>query len=451
MFNNFFTTRSDRKRPPDTGPSSAKSAVQTGRRNLSALYTYTGASRLWFDGGVWVIYWQHQGISIFQVGLLEALLHVVAVLSDVLLGVFADRFGWKVALSASALCGVMYCAISLVAHGFLLAALAFAFRGLQVTLANGSDSALMYESAVVAGLSDRYLTISGRMVAIGLVSMGVAEMVGATVATWSWSALYLAFLGANLASLVAVLWIREPRDWAVVAKCHVSDEPEAGVRADNVYLSMPVVDPVLHRFALAIAVDAIRFARHNAAFARWIVLSGTLSGFLATFAFYGQSLLRETGWTLIAIGVLSAFENGLGAVASVRTARLVERIGERRTIGTAGGLAVIGLLLFAWVPGLGAGLGFLVNSVAGNVADPVIDLGLNRIVPTQQRATLLSFNSTAFSLFMVVVFPLFGLLAAHIGIVRTAEIASVVGAVAILLVTWWWAGGRAGEVVPESL
>ncbi|MCL6445260.1 MAG: MFS transporter [Alicyclobacillus sp.] len=324
----------------------------------------------------------------------------------VMRGVFSFRRIWSF---YSAIFGQ---AITSAFGHFEVAKTAFAFRGLQLTLANGSDSALSYESAKWAGLSDRYLAISGRLFATALISMGIAESVSGAVAQWSWTALYLLYMGANLISFFVTLWIREPR------------ESRGMERRQPVHV---------------IARDAIQFARRSRPFAKWILLSGTLSGLLATFAFYGQALLLHAGWSLIGIGVLSGVENGVGAAASASAEKVVKRFGERGAIGLSGALAMTGLLTLSWLPGLGAGIGFLMNSVAGNLADPMIDKGLNGIVPSGQRATLLSFNSTAFSVFMIVVFPLLGLLVQHIGLVHAAYVGSVVGAVAIVCVTalWW--------------
>lgn len=398
--------------------------ARDGRRNLRTLYAYTGVSRLWFDGGLWFIYWQHRGISVFEVGILEAILHIVALVSDVPLGIFADRLGWKVALAASSLSGVAYTAVALVAQNFWMGVLAFSIRGLQVTLANGSDASIAYESAQWAGQTDRYLAISGRLFAIALISMGIAESISGTVANWSWAALYLAYMGANLLSFFVVLGIREPREFRVMEQ-----RPPA----------------------YAIAREAIRFARHSRPFTKWILLSGTLSGVLATFAFYGQTLLLHAGWTLIGIGILSGVENGVGAFASLSAAKAVDRLGERTTIGLSGLLAMVGLLIFGWLPGPSAGIGFLINSVAGSLADPIIDQGLNRIVPTHQRATLLSINSTAFSVFMIVVFPLFGLLIQRIGLVHAAYVGSAVGSVAILFALAWWWKGHQGTPITSNV
>ncbi|QQE77199.1 MFS transporter [Alicyclobacillus sp. SO9] len=400
--------------PNDSSKLSRKlTRAQIGRKNIAVLYTYSGISHLWFDGGLWVVYFQHKGLSLFQVGLLEAVLHLVAVASDVPIGIFADKIGWKRSLGLSTVAGIIYTVLCLSSASIWLFVAAFAARGLQITLTNGSDAAIAYESTVWAGMKDKYLAISGRLFAIGLISMGIAEAVGGSLANWSWSSIYVAFTIANVLSFIAVLFIREP--W------------EARIGANETRLS-----------ALTITVEAVRFARRSKAFAKWIVFSTILSGFTATFSFYGQSLLLHAGWSLIGLGVLTGAENGIGAIVSWMTHRIVRRFSEPATMTASGILASIGLLAFAWIPGMLSGAGYLLGSAADNLSYPLIDQGLNRIVPSAQRATLLSAHSTGFSLFMIAGFPLFGAVAQKIGLVHTAYLVSIVGAVCILGVTWWW-------------
>lgn len=391
-----------------------------GRRNLKSLYIFNATSRLWFDGGLWLIYFQHQGVTLFQVGVLEAILHIVAVASDLPIGVFADRFGWKLSLSLGSLLGVGYTSIALFGHGFWWFAVAFTCRGLQVTFTNGSDSSLAYESAVWAGMKGRYLKISGRMFAIGLVSLGVAEGAGGALAHFSWASIYVAFTVANLISFVVLLTLREPRH------DYVGDERE-------------------HPSIVKITTDAYQFARKSPAFLLWIMLSATMSGFIASFSFYGQSLLVHAGWSLIGIGILTGTENGLGALAASLSEQASQRIGQMHLFLWISVLVSVGLLLFAWLPGLVAALGYILASVAGSFMDPLIDQGLNQMIPSGQRATLLSANSTAFSLFMIIGFPMFGALAEHMGLTPAAKLASIAGCAAILATTLLWRGSYSGR------
>jgi len=392
---------------------STEQRIRIGRRNLRSMYAYTAVSRLWFDGGIWVIYWQHRGLSLTDIGLLEAILHIVCVLSDVPIGVFADKYGWKLAICLSALLGVVYTLVSLFAHSFWLAAIAFAARGLQVTLNSGSDVAIAYESAGFAQMHDRYLVISGRLFAVSLIALGLAEMAGGALASWSWPAVYIAFTISNIAAFLVALTIREPRDSSVHASA-----------------ARPTLATIVR--------TAGQFARQSRPYVSWIVWSSVLSAIVATFSFYGQSMLLEAGWTLLAIGVLTAFENGIGALLSAGAHRLVSWWTLPGTVSLVCLLVVSGLLLFAWLPGIAVGVGYFVISAAMSLADPLVDQGLNTLVPSAGRSTLLSANSTAFSLLMIVGFPVFGAFAAHYGLREVAHVTSLFGLCAAVVVTVWW-------------
>jgi MFS family permease len=400
---------------------------EIGHRNIKAMYGFTLTSSLWFDGGLWLIYFQHKGVSLFDVGVLEALLHIVVLVFDVPIGLFADRFGWKRSLALGSLLGMVYTLSALFGTNMWWYGIAFAARGLQVTLTSGSDSSILYESAIWAGWKERYLQLSGRVFAIALVSMGLAEAVGGTLAHLSWSLLYVAFTLANVVSfLILILFVREPR-----SQRH-SDTSDT------------------HETVVSIAKDALKFARSCPHYLHWLSMSAILSGFVATFGFYGQSLLRHNGWSLIGIGVLMGAENGIGAIAAMLADRFVRAFGERFVISLANGVASVGLLLFSFLPGLFSAIGYLLNSTAVNMADPVINQGLNRLVPSEQRATLMSAHSTSFSVFMVVVFPIFGAVADHIGLTHTAWLFAILGALSVSASLLWWRFGlRPGAEVTE--
>jgi len=139
---------------------------------------------------------------------------------------------------------------------------------------------------------------------------------------------------------------------------------------------------------------------------------------------------------------LAAFREASGSLMSLLSHRVVQHFGERRTVVAGSLLASLGLALFAWIPGLACAVGYVMDSAASDLIDPVVNQGLNRLIPTDQRATLLSANSTAFSLFMVVGFPSFGLLIQFIGLIHAAEIGSLIGATAILCAAAWWQRAR---------
>jgi MFS family permease len=235
--------------------------------------------------------------------------------------------------------------------------------------------------------------------------------------------------------------LREPRDGGLDER---DEHDEGSARSQRLEIGeVGEVGEVGERPArpslLAIARSAARFARQRPEFVRWVTLSGVVSGFVATFSFYGQALLLHSGWALVGIGVLAASREAIGSLMSVLSHRAVARFGERRTVVVGSVVASLGLCWFGWVPGAACAVGYIVDSAASDLIDPIVNQGLNRLVPTEQRATLLSANSTAFSLFMVLGFPLLGLLIGRVGLVHAAETSSLIGATVILLAaTWWW-------------
>lgn len=367
------------------------------RRNLVLLYVFQITSHFWFDGALWVIYWQHRGLSLFEVGLLEALLHLVSLTLDIPMGIVADRIGWKYALMLSSLAGAGYGVCSLLPTPAIAAFLAFGLRGLQITLSSGSDMALTFETVQAAGRTAEYQRISGRMMAAQLVGVGAAEAMGGWIAAHSWTWVYLSFTGANVLALGITLCLKMPT--GQFSQTHQDD---------------------IRQSLWRIVQNAATFAGKNSSYRKWIAYSAILSGCISIFVFYGQSFLHESGWSTTGIGILTGFECGLSAIASLGSTWVTKRI---RAPGL-GIITAVGMTLFAWLPGVSKALGYLLTQASGSTSEPLIDWRLNQLVPTANRATLLSANSTAFSIFMVVLFPLFGLLAGHIGSVQTYHIVS---------------------------
>ncbi|GMA63119.1 hypothetical protein GCM10025859_35590 [Alicyclobacillus fastidiosus] len=157
--------------------------------------------------------------------------------------------------------------------------------------------------------------------------------------------------------------------------------------------------------------------------------STTLFGAFAAFAFRGLQLTLANGSDMAI-----TFET----VASAGSTRITRWL---RVPGVAA-VTASGMALFAWLLPVGKGVGFLLAQATGSAADPLIDQRLNTILPNEVRATLLSGNSTAFSLFMVVVFPSFGLLAERVGTDAAYRGCSAVLAVAVAVPLLVWVGTR---------
>src|SRR5688572_16625189 len=79
----------------------------TGSLPRSALGRYYGfhlVAEISLTGGIWILYLQHLGLSLTQIGIAEAVFHLAPITLELPSGSLADVFGRKWSLAISALC-----------------------------------------------------------------------------------------------------------------------------------------------------------------------------------------------------------------------------------------------------------------------------------------------------------------------------------------------------------
>ena len=112
----------------------------------------------------------------------------------------------------------------------------------------------------------------------------------------------------------------------------------------------------------------------------------------------------------IQISVVMLFVGIISCLGALCSERLYVMAGEKIVVASA---VVMALCMAAF--GLGSlpvAIGaLLVSNFCNSLLYPVQSITLNRLIPSRQRATLISVNSMAFSVFMILLFPLVGALA----------------------------------------
>jgi MFS family permease len=173
---------------------------------------------------------------------------------------------------------------------------------------------------------------------------------------------------------------------------------------------------------------------------RWIMLTSPFIGGASVYAFYAmQPYLLELYGNPRAYGIaglaaaIVAGAQIVGGLVAPRIRALFRRRTSVLLVSTS--VSTLALALVSVVPSLGAVVGFLVLwSLAGAATMPVRQAYLNGLIPSQERATVLSFDSLLSSAGGVVVQPGLGRVADVWGYQVTFALSAMVQACALPLI-----------------
>lgn len=164
----------------------------------------------------------------------------------------------------------------------------------------------------------------------------------------------------------------------------------------------------------ALVYDSMKYAGQEEQY-MLIVYYATVFAAETVLFFYSQQYFYELGYNKIQISLILLVAGGVSCAGAVMSERLYHRFGK--------GTALIGALVIA-AAFLGYGFRNIFVSVAAlaaagffnSVLYPVQSEQLNSLIPSGQRATLISVDSLFFSIGMIVLFPLAGVLADRWGL-----------------------------------
>lgn len=335
-------------------------------------------------GSVWVLLLVLRGFSLVEIGLAEAVFHIVSLCFELPSGLLADVLGRKRVLMASQVMFVLAALLMTASQGMGGVYLSLAFSALGYNLESGTREAITYESMLQAGQEAGYLKFSSLQYGIFRFSSGGAMLLAGATVLLGWRRAYLLDAGISLIGLVATLTIIEP---------------ERDVPAITLWTLPDALAETVHEAWTLLKSDgtAVRIMMLNAL----VGVCATLTGFF----------LQEKVEAVVTVPALlgpALFALGLGGgLAGLLTGRL-DRLPYPKAAALTGG----GVLLCA-LAARGMCLPVLIVSgfLAGLLDDSlqlVSDKQLNDRFPSAQRATLISVSSMTFSVFMIPLSPLFG-------------------------------------------
>ena len=354
------------------------------KKNINRNYIYTLLQNIDLTRGIWMIYLAGKGMSLTQLGLLETIFHITSFLMEVPTGAVADIFGRRISRIVGRVFSLVSVVILLAANDFLWFAISFVFTALSYNLESGAGDALLYDSLKEIGEEDKYMKISGNKEVFYQIAGIVSFLLGGYMATKSYGMAFAITIVVGAVALLQAFSFREPS----LGRIHGAE------KKDNIFVNQ--------------LKCSIKVVKNNPRIVSLIVFTEIILTFCTCIFYYLQNFMKNDGYNEAVIGAVYAATYVASALIAPQVHRIEKVIKEQ---------GILLLIPFATVASLwGIALStyhfifFIVLMVTEEIVYVAMSDYINKMIPSENRATILSFASMVFSFFMITIFPVVGML-----------------------------------------
>lgn len=331
-----------------------------------------------------------KGYPLWQIGLAEGVYHAVSLLCEVPSGMAADLLGRKRTLVCGGVFITAYNILMAFAPNIWVVYLAMGLNALANTMFSGTSSALVYDSLKQSHREEDYLSVSANSAQISMLATALGSLASLLEQHLGFVGFYLLSGGFESASTAANLCLTEP----VVTEAQANRKPS--LRA------LPSQFIQLGRSSL----DALRCCPLAV---RIILADAIISVPTYLVKMFLQQRLIELGWQTAWLFVPMLL-GGIAAAFGTELGRHLRPTQRRRFFSLCALACGCGALLVGLAGSAGALAGCALVQGTIYVWTLHSERWLNDAIPSDQRATLISVDSMAYSVLMIFASPAIGVL-----------------------------------------
>lgn len=377
------------------------------KNNIYKDYLYIILSRFDLSHGIWVLYLAYKGLNLFEIGLMETVYHVSSFLMEIPTGAVADIYGRKTSRILGRLANTISILLMLYGNTTLAFAISFFFTALGNNLESGAGEALVYDSLKEIKEEHLYIKVRGRQELFFQLAKTASLLLAGYLATKSFEKVYIGALVISILTIVQTFTFEEPTVGRV--------EHKASILETFVHQLVSSIKVMAGKKQLVVLILALEL----------------FSTLYTTVFFYMQTHLKSLGYDTFEIGIILALGALLAAFIATQAHKLEKRFDLKKLIffsiivavGLFWGMTIRGVEKYAFV---------LISGVEGLLFVVMSDY-INKLIPSDKRATILSFQSMIFSMFMIALFPVVGRLGDAYGLSSAFVLVATAASTVLLL------------------
>ncbi|MSQ29587.1 MAG: MFS transporter [Dehalococcoidia bacterium] len=392
-------------------------------RNLWLLYALGIFTMAQPGLAIWVVYLlDFRGLTLTQVGIMEAFFWAVKFVIEVPSGAVADRFGRRATFWIGLIIEGAGVATFAFASNFPILLVSYVLWSTGFSFRSGNDQAYIYDALASDGRASEFSTRAGMFQALTTAAFTIAGIGGGVLAA---------------ATTLQVPMMLGVVPYLAGAVClGLMQEPPMPLGAHAHLRYMETLRTAFH------ALRSNRLVRY-ALLCQIALETAMIAGILLS-----QPFLQQHGVDLAWFGLLQAPVALAGAAASIASARAARLLGIHRLAAYALAAIVGGLVMLAAVDHRAAFAGFLAIHVALGLAGPTISGYINDRTDSNIRATIMSVVPLGTSLTFMIVGPFAGIVGDASLRLAFAGMAIVIALVAGASLLLWRRAEREGTSNP---
>lgn len=379
------------------------------KKNISRNYIFTFLKGFNLTHGIWMIYLASKGLSLTQLGLIEAIFHITSFTMEIPTGAVADIWGRK----ASRICGrigqLISAFILIYSNSFTGFAAGFILTALSYNLESGAGEALIYDSMKEIGDERNYMKISGVNEVLMQASQTCGLLLGGFLSNYSYSYAYGVTIVVSAFSIIQAFSFKEP------------------------YINVRIEGKTFNTFQIVKKQvnESFKIISGNKKLGFLIVFSQAIFMFNTSIFFYFQNYLLSKGITKGNIGVILAIASLVAAVTASQAYRIEKKVGEKLII------LLLPIIISICIWGVALSKYYYIFFILINCIESIIFIAVsdytNKLIPSDKRATIISMGSMIFSLYMMVIFPIIGKIGEEYSLQFSFEVLALIATILAII------------------
>ncbi len=368
---------------PDNNSKTHTGIYSRAKTQLRKLYLLNFLGNIHIASAAWVALLASRGFSMQEIMLAETVFHIVSLIDEIPSGLVADVFGRKKSLILSCLFGITSCLAMIMIDSYTGVLISISCSALSYNYASGTDAALAFDTLKEVNKTEEYDHFASMQSVIYRVATALASL-SAGLALWmGYVNAEMVSIGLSLIQLTVLLTLRENK--VILQKKELSFKK----RFHNCY------------------VESLGFLKTNREAAKLIIRNAMVGAVDVLLLFALQEKLQNAGASRYVLGPMLCLMY-LGGVMGSFVAEKAKNIKLGRIFCFSLVMVLAGAACAftgnPWIMTLG---GF-VSAFSDDLIQIRSDVTLNNMVPETSRATLISVSSFVFSVVMIVLSPLAG-------------------------------------------